>query len=76
MAKVTEQDLIDRGFKFIREGYFLQKFNHKILGEIEISVIFNYGINIVNNQFDIDIDYPLHDNLDLFIRFAKGQKIC
>lgn len=75
MAKVTEQDLLDRGFKKIRDNYYVLIIKHKILDRIYINASGRW-LNIVSIQYDIDIDYPLtHANLDLFIRFAEGKEL-
>lgn len=77
MAKVTEHDLIDRGFRKKDNSYFYY-YPHEILGMIEIEVYQN-TILLRYRPFDSFKDladlFLTHSNLDLFIRFANGEKI-
>ena len=77
MAKVTEQDLIDCGFKK-EDGSYFKYYPHEILGMLELEVYENTifirqkNLNTTINLSDI---YLTPANLDLFIRFAKGENI-
>jgi len=75
MAKVTEQDLLDRGFKKEPDDIFEKEFNHIIFGRVTLFVVISAGII----GMDVDWDYPqlplTHANLDLFIRFAEGKEL-
>jgi len=80
MAKVTEQDLLDRGFKKIyaedNSSYWFEfKCTHKLLGVIDICadlydeiISFYIGWEYISRKLT-------HANLDLFIRFAEGKEI-
>jgi len=82
----TEQDLKSLGFKrkwaSDKSGYWYEnKFNHKVLGGIIIAI--NSEMKLMNLGFKDS--YNFHEmrwrvkltpeNLDLFIRFAKGEKL-
>jgi len=81
MAKVTEQDLIKLGFverfTFNKRKFFEIQFNNQLIGTLEIYVSFiDNTIKLWADTDCINITRELsHENLDLFIRFAKGEKI-
>jgi len=82
MAKVTEQDLIKLGFKRKwfddKSGYWFEKrFKHNICGKLSIEVITDRPwIGVILHINDEMFREPLTTaNLDLFIRFAKGEKL-
>ncbi|PNX45632.1 MAG: hypothetical protein BV456_13345 [Thermoplasmata archaeon M8B2D] len=76
MAKVTEQDLIKLGFNNSNHfKYYRKDFEHIILCDICIKII-DDEILLGSTGKYIIAKLPLtHDNLDLFIRFAKGEKL-
>lgn len=73
MSKVTEQDLIDRGFKKICDKFFTQ---HFVVNKIVIISVNPVSETIWYKSEMLKMRKHLtHENLDLFIRLAKGKKI-
>lgn len=84
MAKVTEQDLLDRWFKrkYTNDKsayWFEKKIKHKILKDIILYTDHRRKINLcVNGSWYPEfLNKPLtHANLELFIRFAEGKGLA
>jgi len=72
----TEQDLKSLGFIVYGDGRIIYDFYHPIFGHCTILVILGVNqIKLIGEKFSMRPEKLTPKSLDLFIRFAKGEKL-